>query len=158
MRQQIKQDYVYDVGNPIADKVHLVPESSPRAPSLARAEACVSGMKQAYCRDLVSEIDEMESLIKRVAAVAGSDCAVEQSRMSEIAGNIKGQAGTFQYELITRIAADLYRLLHRVRLDDTGAITHIRHHLAAMRVVLERELMGLGGDMGERLMATLTRR
>jgi hypothetical protein len=53
--------------------------------------------------------------------------------------------------------ADLHRLLQRETLEESGVIKRIRHYLAAMRVVLERQLMGLGGDMGERLVATLAR-
>lgn len=148
---------VIDVGNALAQKVELVPATSPLAPSLARAEASIAGMTQGYCRALANDIVEMETLLARLAAPAGDGCEGELKRLSDIVFNIKGQAGTFQYELITRIAADLHRLLQCVKLNETGAVGIIRHHLAAMQVVLDRELLGLGGDMGERLLATLSR-
>jgi hypothetical protein len=157
MQQQIDRAEVVNIGNPIAEKVTLVSADSPRAPSLQRAEARISEMAEDYCSALTVDLDEMERLLAGAGKAGGAEFRSDFHRLVDIVFNIKGQAGTFQYDLITRIAGDLYLLLQQEALEDADTVAFVRCHIAAMKVVVDWQMTGLGGDMGERLLSTLAR-
>ena len=73
----------------------------------------------------------------------------ERDRMFAIAHDIKGQAGTFGYPLLSDLAARLCRLLQTDGAEGAGSL------VAAMAEVVRDRLAGDGGERGREMVAGL---
>src|SRR5258708_17640469 len=90
---------------------------------------------------------------------AAADRASAWHRVDRILHNIKGQAGSFGYGLITELAALGQALTRKI---GGNARMVFQHHdqahrcvtalVLAMRLVLQNEIRGDGGDVGARLL------
>ncbi len=93
---------------------------------------------------------------------AATDHASSWAAVDRILHNIKGQAGSFGYGLITSVAA-LGQEMTRGRSGHIDLTDHQHDELhrcvtvlvQAMRLVLQTEIRGDGGQVGERLLAKL---
>ncbi len=88
--------------------------------------------------------------------VASEDSA-RRTILFRLVHDLKGQAGTFDYDLLTTIGDDLCRFLERhfdltrVRLQVIG------YHIDAMMLIMKERLTGTGGAQGEKMVGTLRR-
>jgi len=113
-----------------------------------------------YREGAEADVRELEILVSRLA-----DCPEDwpdcHPRLRELVHNVKGQGSAFGYQLMTRIGESLSALLrggasadaerleaHRLRL--------ISAHVTALGTVLERDIAGSGGPLGEALVHRLS--
>jgi hypothetical protein len=69
--------------------------------------------------------------------------------------NIKGQGASFGYPLVTRIGQSLCRLVAPGRALDEAGLKLAQAHLDALKLVLEKQIAGKGGEVGDKLAARL---
>lgn len=131
----------------------------------------VARLAEQYRAKLVNDLRDLDDALaamQRNKVQPGSSWAAAADRAStwalvdRILHNIKGQAGSFGYNLITSVAA-LGQLLTRALPDDINLIHN--HHdevlrcvkalVEAMRLILQNDIRGDGGAVGERLLAKL---
>ena len=100
--------------------------------AIKRAEEAVGGLKAEF-QDWVGED------IARLEAARGK---FAQSRSKKIAGelfrashDIKGQASTFDFPLIARVAVSLCKLIEETKTLDALPLNLIDAHVAAIRVI-----------------------
>jgi two-component system chemotaxis response regulator CheY len=128
----------------------------------------VARLADRYRAKLVNDLRDLDDAlvaaqrnsVQRSATVG--ECAASWPPVVRILHNIKGQAGTFGYGLVTSVAA--------LGLEVTSALLNnidliADHHdelhrcvnalVQAMRLVLQNEIRGDGGQIGERLLAKL---
>ena len=113
-------------------------------------------------KDLVSlylegadhDVRELEALAAQLREDS-SGWADHRARMREIVHNIKGQGAAFGYELMTRVGESLSRLLHAAEDADERTAKLLVAHVATLRTVLERDITGSGGDLGNHLASKL---
>jgi two-component system chemotaxis response regulator CheY len=139
----VEQDFSADVA-PLTERYR-----SKLADDLLLLESALAGMQQP---------DEGDSAGWAAAAERASSWALVDRTMH----NIKGQAGTFDFGLITSIAAlgqELTRpmggnikLVHRHHEDVQRSVVAL---VQAMRLVLQNGIRGDGGSIGERLLEKL---
>ena len=117
------------------DGVGLSPES------LARAEAALARLSSDY-------LDWVAADLATARACLDSG---DLSRLYTIVHDIKGQAGTFGYPLVSTIGARLCQMLHAPSPPRTG----LSRLLQAMQTVIADRLEGDGGAQGRELLARL---
>jgi len=118
---------------------------------LARAEAAVQSLSDQFGELLASQIAELGRLHAEGAAAPVEKQLDIAKRIFEIAHDLRGQAGTFDYPLITRIGASLCRFTENLTDCDARCYEVIRVHIEAMDAVLHNGLQGDGGPLGEQI-------
>lgn len=144
-----KNDYQV-VHPPNLLKAKLGGEIAYDAAVVARAEAALEELKGEYevCvrGDLAALVAGLEA-----ARAEPSEAGAQLEAMRRRAHDVKGQAGTFGYSLVTDIAGSLESLLRRVDRSDRRHLDLIHTHLQAMTVVVREGIEGEGGVTGREL-------
>ncbi len=107
-----------------------------------------------YREGAEQDVHELETLIEGLPDQL-SNWAVHRQRMREIVHNVKGQGTAFGYELMTRVGESLSKLLHAVADGDARTAKLLVAHVATLRTVLDRNITGTGGELGDHLAAKL---
>jgi len=68
------------------------------------------------------------------------------------AHDIKGQAGSFGYDLITDMANSLCRFIEKLSTIEKKHLEVIGFHVEAMKIAESKEMKGNGGPAGQKLM------
>jgi hypothetical protein len=122
--------------------------------AVAKAERAVERVGQRYQVQARSDLVEMKATFSKLAADRQHP---EQylSRLSAMGREMKGQAGTFGYDLLTRFGDSLYELTRNMRQLTDRHVELIRVHLDAIEVVIDQDIRGTGGAIGEELSNSL---
>ncbi|MEQ8371088.1 MAG: Hpt domain-containing protein [Alphaproteobacteria bacterium] len=126
--------------------------SDPEA-ALRAAEAEVSALGGAFLTQAEAEIRYIRDLAIAARTKRAPDDAT--NRMFTIAHNLKGQGGTFDYPLLSQIAASLCDLLNQHTAERGRVLTIVDHHVAALDIIVQRRLSGSGGALGTQLVNRL---
>lgn len=123
--------------------------------ALAKAEEVIASLADDYLDWVREDFVRLEAAYKKLKSGEGAD-KENLEALFQIAHDMKGQGGSFGYDLMTSIGDHLCRLLET--LDKAGAREQnmIRVHIDAMRVVITKELKGDGGDEGRQLLMGLS--
>ena len=115
------------------------------------AEAAVAALADSFLEWINEDIGKA----KKALAAAQEKPGDNQAELREIFGvvhNVKGQGGSFGYDLLTSIGGSLCDYL---RNEDASAdekqLKVVAAHFAAMDFVLEKNIQGSGGDVGGQL-------
>jgi hypothetical protein len=118
--------------------------------ALARAEAALANLSDRYIAWATADQARLEACLAEMLADSASRPDLS-ARLFTIAHDMKGQAATFGYPLITDLGNRLCRLVEAGSRDPAGFIPLV----AAMGRILAERLAGDGGAVGRRLMAEL---
>ena len=117
---------------------------------LSEAEEALNEMAEDYPDWVMSVIDELFEVHRRCV-----DDEVNRKgyfeRINSIAHDMKGQGGTFGYQLITDFAEGLYGFTSAGAGLSDDHVEIIKAHIDAMRVVIRERIEGNGGDIGGEL-------
>jgi hypothetical protein len=126
--------------------------SGPISPEMvARAEAVVKELSAQFGTLLASDIDRLGILHANGAAAEPARRIEITKEIFEITHDLRGQAGTFNYPLITRVGTSLCRFTETLEECDERCYEVIRVHIEAMSAVLRHALQGDGGPLGEQI-------
>lgn len=120
---------------------------------VARAEAAVEALRETYREQLAEDVATLDGVWSRVEAEG-----MDQAKLDEIhsiAHNIKGQGGSFGYDLVTEIGAsfcDYLRSSPRMAPDELAIVSM---HIRMLKNVSDNNITGDGGETGARLVAKL---
>lgn len=123
--------------------------------ALARAEEVIANLADDYLDWVREDFVRIEAAFEKLKSGDGGD-AENLEAMFQIAHDMKGQGGSFGYDLMTAIGDHMCRLLETVDKAGPREQVMIRVHIDAMRVVITKELKGDGGAEGRQLMMGLT--
>jgi len=128
--------------------------------ALARAEIVIESMGNDYLAWAADEVRNLGDLHADARATAGNrDKMVGE--VAIIAHNLKGNGTTFGYDLMTAIGASLSEFcrtadsIEDAQLEVIGV--HIGAHIGALKVVIDGNFKGDGGDRGAEMVAMLQR-
>lgn len=140
--------------NLLATKLGGQPGESMSEELLKNAEAKVQELVADYLAWVGGDLTTLEKVVDEL--VPTSPRAAELlARARDILHNMKGNGSTFGYDLITEIAKSGGDILRkRETIDDTRREA-LRHHVAALRVVVDKKITGPGGEPGKRLVNRL---
>ncbi len=69
--------------------------------------------------------------------------------------NLKGQGGSFGYDLMTAIGNELCRLIEKLDKAGPKEVEAIKLHIDSMKLVIGNDIKGKGGEAGEKMLAGL---
>lgn len=122
---------------------------------LARAEAAIAELKESYRVQLAEDIAGLEAAYRDLDKPEGAMAALEA--LASLAHNIKGQGGSFGYDLATEIGGSLSDYLRGLDLVSMRAKRIIHLHIRMLMLVHEQALTDDGGSRGANLRAKLAR-
>jgi len=124
-------------------------EEFDEAALIAAAEAAVSALGDTFRGRVMDDLAAIEAALARV------DDRASLEAIYTVAHDLKGQAGSFGYALMTEFAGDLCAVLRRNELRGAALRNVVAAYAASFRHVIERDLKGDGGTPGRELRAKL---
>lgn len=125
------------------------PELSPEA--LAKAEAALAGLSQHYLDWAANDAARLRACVQDMQD-GKTSLAAGLPRLFTIAHDMKGQAATFGYPLVTELGNRLCRLIEAEPAPDLSALPHLVRLADAMAQVIAERLDGDGGEAGRRML------
>ncbi len=121
---------------------------------LTKAEAQVAELKLSYGDWIEADLDKLTIALDKLKD--RSESAAKQLQVIEgTAHDIKGQAGTFDYPLLTLIAESLCDMLRAADTIEDRQIGLVAAHIDAIGIIVRGRIQGDGGDMGKQLLSRL---
>lgn len=117
---------------------------------LTEAQEALNEMAEDYPDWVMTVIDELFEVHRRCVDDEASRKGYFE-RINAIAHDMKGQGGTFGYQLITDFAEGLYNFTAKGSGLSDSHVEIIKAHIDAMRVVIRERIDGDGGTIGKEL-------
>jgi HPt (histidine-containing phosphotransfer) domain-containing protein len=105
--------------------------------AIARAEDAVEVLKSDFTGWVASDVDRLAAARDRFAARkdrANGDALLRASH------DIKGQAATFGYPLVARVAASLCKLIEAMKMPASIPLPLVDAHVAAIRIIFREKI------------------
>ena len=107
-----------------------------------------------YLESAHRQVKELDELV-REAECRPDAWPQYQQAIGEISHNVKGQGGCFGYPLMTRIGQSLLTLAKATETAEPAILELFAAHVAALRAVLDKDITGSGGELGNEVAAGL---
>ncbi len=122
--------------------------------AVRKAEAAVAALAENFTEWMRADLDTaLASLAK--AKDSQPDNAGHVREIFNVCHNIKGQGGSFGYDLITDFGQSLCNYIRDAGSASEQKLKVIEVFLTAIRFILDREIQGDGGQVGKQLQARL---
>ena len=130
--------------------------STPNEPytGIARAEARIRLMADEYLRYASEDVQKCVILSGRLRE-SGNQKPEDLQILFRILHDVKGQGGTFDYQLITSIAEIACNILRNKEVVSLEALVVVEQCSRAMQGILQRRITGCGGEAGKKLIERL---
>jgi hypothetical protein len=145
---------IIDPPQTLKNKVKLGGPNAVNPEVLQRAEAVITNMADEYLQWVEKDLVTIQKAFDGLKA-SPTGAREHLERIYQVSHDIKGQGGSFGYQLMTIIGNQLCRFLEH--LDSAGPleIEVVRLHIDAMRLVISRRIKDTGGAVGAQLLAGL---
>ena len=120
--------------------------------TLERAEKVIADMADSYLEWVQEDLRKIDDCYKAMQAAEPPRTEAAES-LFQIAHDIKGQGGSFGYDLMTMIGNELCRLLEGQKSFGSAEMQAIKVHIDAMKLVIQNNMTGDGGANGKSLLA-----
>lgn len=120
---------------------------------IAQAEAAVEALRDTYRQQLAKDVDALFEVWSRLEAGAPVEGILDE--LHGIAHNIKGQGGSFGYDLVTDIGASFCRYLRSAPRVAPEELNIIQMHIRMLKTVSDNNIFGDGGETGARIVEKL---
>ena len=107
-----------------------------------------------YLENAFKDVAELERLQAEAARDPGG-WSEYCDQMRNIVHNIKGQGTSFGYPLMTRVGESCSTLLKAIEQPDAATLKLLAAHVQTLRTVLDKDIKGTGGELGETLSSRL---
>lgn len=122
--------------------------------ALERAEEVIIGMTDSYLNWVAEDLRKMDAAYAKLVAATG-DRKEEINGVFQVSHDIKGQGGSFGYDLMTALGNELCRLIEKIDKAGPGEVEAIKLHIDSMKLVIGEDMKGTGGKTGEKMLAGL---
>ena len=122
--------------------------------ALERAEEVIVGMTDSYLNWVAEDLKKIDEAYAKLVAATG-DRKKEIDAVFQVSHDIKGQGGSFGYDLMTALGNELCRLIEKIDKVGSGEIEAIKLHIDSMKLVIGEDMKGTGGKTGEKMLAGL---
>lgn len=120
---------------------------------IAQAEAAVEALRDTYRQQLVADVAELDAIWTRYEEGAAVDETL--NALHSVAHNIKGQGGSFGYDLVTEIGASFCNYLRGAERSTPEELNVVHMHIRMLKTVSDHDISGDGGDTGRRIVEKL---
>lgn len=127
-----------------------LPDLSPD--DLARAEAALERLRGSYLDWAEADAGRLRACLAELRA-PGADAAAVLPRLFAISHDMKGQAGTFGYPLVSELGNRLCRLIEAEPAPGPAALDRMASLVDGMARAVTERLSGDGGETGRELLA-----
>ena len=125
-----------------------------REEAMRRSQQVVEQYKQQYENVLEEDLKKITALTQKL--LTEKDKTQEHAKkIYGLAHEMKGQGGTFGYDLVTAIADSLCKVLTRVPPEHPNLLVLVSLHVDSIRIVVRDSLKGLGGDKEQAMLTGL---
>ena len=107
-------------------------------------------MSDSYLEWVEEDLKRMDVAYKNLEQ-AETPRKEEADVVFQIAHDIKGQGGSFGYDLMTVIGNELCRLIERTESFGSAEVQAIKVHVDALKIVIQTGMKGDGGANGQAL-------
>ncbi|PHZ83323.1 hypothetical protein [Paremcibacter congregatus] len=121
---------------------------------LAQATAALEDMAEDYPDWVSTLIDQLADVHRRCVDTPEQRVPLFE-QLHSIAHDMRGQGGTFGYQLISDFADGLYAFTDKSTSTSDNHVEVIKAHIDAMRVVIKQRISGDGGEVGSEIKAGL---
>lgn len=120
---------------------------------IAQAEAAVEALRDTYRLQLRSDVQALEDAWVRLEGGAPVPAILDE--LHGIAHNIKGQGGSFGYDLVTDIGASFCGYLRSAQRLSQAELNIVNMHIRMLKTVSDNDISGDGGETGARIVEKL---
>ena len=140
--------------NTLKSKVGIGGPGAVDPETLARAEKVIADLADNYLEWAHEDMAKLQGALKELVS-EGGDQKEKIAKVFQISHDMKGQGGSFGYDLITTIGNGLCRYLENREEVGPAEIEAIKLHVGSMQVVLTNGIKGEGGEIGTQLLSGL---
>lgn len=119
--------------------------------ALARADAVIESFKESYDARVARELEDMEALFTEMKLTKRFNLR----RILIASHEVRGEAGTYGYPLLSAISQSLCELLPQISNPSALQLEAIDAHIKAMRTIVRHKIMDDGGDLGKQVVKSL---
>ncbi len=122
--------------------------------AVRKAQEAVAALAENFTEWMRADLDTaLASLAKAKDSLP--DNASHLRDIYSVCHNIKGQGGSFGYDWITHVGKSLCDYIHDAGSASERKLKVIEAHLTAIKFILDRDIQGDGGQVGNQLQAKL---
>ncbi len=140
--------------NPLKDKVGTGGPGAVDAAALERAERVIENLSDNYLEWVEEDLKKIEVAYEALKAADG-DRKAELEAVFQVSHDIKGQGGSFGFNLMTAVGNELCRLIEKLETAGDPEIEAIGLHIDAMKLIITERMKGEGGKPGEKMLLGL---
>lgn len=140
-----------DPPNTLKSKVGIGGPGAVDPDTLARAEKVIADLADNYLEWAHEDMAKLQGALGELVS-EGGDQKEKIAKVFQISHDMKGQGGSFGYDLITTIGNGLCRYLEHREEVGVAEIEAIKLHVGSMQVVLAKGIKGEGGEIGVQLL------
>ena len=122
------------------------------AAALERAEAAISDMTDQYLEWVEQDLLRIEDAFTDLKAAKSADIPEKLQVIYQISHDIKGQGGSFGYDMMTAAGNCLCRLIEHADPENPKLIDAIEVHIDALKLIISQHIKGDGGNTGKRML------
>jgi chemotaxis protein histidine kinase CheA len=128
---------------------------------IGSAESAVEDLREEFHKELAACLGQLRQDWTAMAAsgdISATPPAVDLQTCFDLTHQIKSMGGTFDFDLVSDIAASLCELLQDLQSRPVSAKARdaVERHIAALELVEAKKLRGDGGPFGRQLVTGLT--
>lgn len=140
--------------NQLKDRVSVGGPYAVDAAALARAEQAVADLAENYLVWAQEDLTKIQTAFAKLESGSGDDREINLNKIFSVAHDMKGQGGSFGYDLVTSVGNHLCRLIERLDGSVSPAVENeaIRIHIEAIKLIITNGMKGDGGAQGEAML------
>lgn len=120
--------------------------------AVADADRAIERLSKDYDKHLA---EDMDALGKYMTAVKADPSSENLKTLFRLVHNMRGQAATFGFPLITEVGRSLCLYLLETEDEPDANITLIEQHVNALRVIYREKIEGAGDTVSRQVVAAL---
>jgi len=137
--------------NTVKSKVRVGGPGAVDTSTLEQAEQAIASMGDQYLEWVQEDLKRIDEAFAALAAASG-ERKDELEEVFGVAHDMKGQGGSFGFDLITAIGNQLCRLIEKLEKAGDPEVNAIRVHIDAMKLVIAQKIKGDGGKAGDQIL------
>lgn len=122
---------------------------------IAAAQKAIDDTQAEFVDWAHKDLVELEHTYRAIAADPAAAPASRMDKVRKIAFSLKCQSGTFGYPLGSEVARSLYKYTSEHDGYNADNLIVLRKHIDALQVILQQNIQGEGGAMGNELRTSL---
>lgn len=137
--------------NTLKNKVTVGGPGAVDLEALERAEAVIAQLSDNYLEWVQEDLDNIQKAFDDLRKTMNDPKPVLE-RIFQISHDIKGQGGSFGYQLMTAVGNELCRFVEKLEAVRPWHVEAIKAHIDTMKLVIGKRMTGDGGAAGGALL------